>query len=181
MSRRPIARPERDEYADFYAGYIAAAPGDDPVDELERQAVRVSTGFSRLTPDELRRRYAPGKWTPLQLLGHINDSERIFSYRALRFARGDRTALPGMDQEVFVAGADFDSVPVDLLIREFDGLRSANLALWKTLGEDVLERRGIASDSPFTVRSLIWITLGHVEHHLRVLSEKYGLADRFVV
>lgn len=181
MNSTPIARPGRDEYAEFYAGYIAAAPGRDPIAELERQSERVRAGFGRLSQEELHYRYERGKWSPLQILGHLNDSERIFSYRALRFARGDSTALPGMDQDRFVAGADFDAVPVDLLIREFDGLRAANIALWRSLGADVFDRRGTASNSPFTVRSLIWITLGHVEHHLGVLSERYGLAEHFIV
>lgn len=181
MNRSPIERPAADEYAEFYAGYVAAAPGDDPVAELKRQAARVRRGFEALTREQLHHRYAPGKWSPLQILGHLNDSERIFSYRALRFARGDSTALPGMDQDVFVAGADFDSIPVELLITEFDGLRSANIALWKTLDNDVLRLRGTASDCSFTVRSLIWIMLGHVEHHLGVLADRYDLAKQFSV
>lgn len=174
-------RPERTEYADFYAGYIAAAPGDDPIAELERQSQRVQKGFSVLSREELQFRYARGKWSPLQVLGHLNDSERIFSYRALRFARGDTTSLPGMDQDEFVDAASFDSVPVRLLLREFTGLRAANVALWRTLDEHVFLRTGTASNCPFTVRSLIWITLGHVEHHLDVLVERYGLADQFAL
>jgi len=148
---------------------------------LKRQSERVRRGFGALSHDDLRTRYAPGKWSPLQILGHITDSERIFSYRALRFARGDETELPGMDQDDFVDGADFDSVPVELLLEEFTGLRAANVALWQALGEDDLLRRGTASDCPFTVRSLIWIMLGHVEHHLGVLADRYGLADQFGV
>lgn len=184
MKRAFIARPGRDEYADFYSGYIeagiiAAGPGEDPVAEMKRQSERVRRGFGALSYDDLRARYAPGKWSPLQILGHLNDSERIFSYRALRFARDDATELPGMDQDDFVDGADFDSVPVELLLEEFTGLRAANVALWQALGEAELLRRGTASECPFTVRSLIWITLGHVEHHLGVLADRYGLADHF--
>ncbi|NNF04809.1 MAG: DinB family protein [Rhodothermales bacterium] len=179
MSGHPIARPGPNEYAEFYAGYVVAAPGDDPIAELERQAKRVVAGFNRMTREELTYRYAPGKWSPLQILGHINDSERIFSYRALRFARGDATALPGMDQDEFVDGADFDTAPVSLLISEFNHLRAANVALWKTLDDAAVRRRGTASDCPFTVRALIWIILGHTEHHLGVLADSYDLADRF--
>jgi hypothetical protein len=118
-------------------------------------------------------RYAPGKWSVKELLGHLIDSERIFSYRALRFARDDQTPLPGYEQDDYVRGGAFDSVPLDELAQEFASARQATVYLFKHLDGEAWTRRGLANDSPVSVRALAYIIAGHELHHRRVLRDKY--------
>lgn len=166
-------RPARTEYADFYAGYVDQVPDGDVLELLEEQLQASLDLFGSLPPDKFDHRYAPGKWTVREVLGHVIDAERIFSYRALRFARGDATALPGMDQEEFMAGVDFSARPMEGLIDEYRHLRLANLALFRSFDEEVLDRTGEASGCRFTVRALVYIVAGHERHHVKILRERY--------
>jgi hypothetical protein len=118
-------------------------------------------------------RYAPGKWSVKELVGHLIDSERIFSYRALWFARGDRTALPGYEQDDFIRGGSFDAVPLAELAAEFASVRRATVFLFKHLDDEAWARRGLANDSEVSVRALAHIIAGHELHHRRVLRDKY--------
>lgn len=166
-------RPARSEYADFYSGYVDQVPDGDVLEVLEEQLQASLDLFSSLAPDTIDHRYAPEKWTIREVLGHVIDAERIFAYRALRFARGDATPLPGMDQEEFMAGADFSSRPMESLVDEYRHLRLANLALFRSFDDEVMDRTGEASGCRFTVRALVYIVAGHERHHVRLLREWY--------
>jgi hypothetical protein len=175
MSRERIAPPEPDEYASFYAGYIDLVRGRDPIELLERQLATLREMCSGMTDDEARARYAPGKWSIKEMLGHLTDSERVFSYRLFRISRGDATPLAGFDQDAYVAGAHADQRPLVALLEEFLSARTATLRLVEGLSADEWSRRGVANGVPVSARALLYITGGHVAHHFDILRDRYGV------
>lgn len=170
-----IERPGPGEYADFYAGYIAAMPSGDVLEILERQKDQLRQFAETIAPDRETFRYAPGKWSLREVVGHLIDSERVFSYRALCFSRGDDTPLPGFDENFYVANADFDSRTLQSLIEELTLLRSANVLLFRSLTPEDLARVGVANTHPVSVRALAFILAGHLQHHFNVLRDRYGI------
>ena len=169
-----IERPGPDEYADFYAGYISALPPGDILEILELQTEQIRN-LANVGADRETFRYAPGKWSLREVVGHLIDAERVFSYRALCFSRGDETPLPGFDENFYVANARFASRTLQSLIEELTLLRSANVLLFRELSPEELARVGVANTYPVTVRALAFILAGHLQHHFRVLSERYGI------
>ena len=166
-------RPATDEYNAFYATYVDKVGDGDILEILTNQ---LATALDILTGIPLERhdhRYAEGKWSAKEVVGHLLDTEWIFTYRALCIARGETNPLPGMDQDVYMAGSNFDRRSMTHLLEELRHLRSANLALFASFGDTELDRRGTASGFPITVRALLYIIAGHMEHHLGVLQEKY--------
>ncbi|MEM7263221.1 MAG: DinB family protein [Planctomycetota bacterium] len=168
-----MPRPASSEYASFYSGYVDLVPEPEAVSLLHPQLAECEELFATWTEDQWSHRYEPGKWSIRELVGHLADTEWVFASRALWFARGDTTPLPGMDQDDFVRGAHFDSQTGVALAAQFCSLRRATIALFESFDESVLSREGTASDCPFTVRSVSYILVGHVRHHLRVLQERY--------
>jgi hypothetical protein len=169
-------RPTADEHSPYYSKYIALVPSDD----LSIAAHLADQHHE--TVDALRKAkakgdfaYAPGKWTVKEVIGHICDTERIFAYRALRFARGDSTELPGFDENAYVAGSNFRSRTMDDLLEELWAVRAATLSLAKHLPESAMSLRGSANATPVTVRALLYIIAGHERHHLALLRERYGV------
>jgi uncharacterized damage-inducible protein DinB len=169
----PMKRPEPTEYADSYANYISKVPGADVLGVLESQRVQMLQLFAGRSERDGSFRYAPGKWTVKEVLGHITDTERIFTYRALRIARGDQTPLPGFEQDDFVRNGAFGGRTLAGLAEEFAAVRSASLALFRSFPEAVWPRRGVASEKEVTVRALAFITAGHQIHHRLILEERY--------
>jgi hypothetical protein len=169
-----IERPGPDEYADFYAGYIASLPPGDILEILERQKEQLRH-LAHVAPDRETFRYAPGKWSLREVLGHVIDAERVFSYRALRFSRGDETPLPGFEENFYVANARFEDRSLHSLIEEMVLLRSANLLFLRELSPEELARFGIANTHPVSVRALVFILAGHLQHHFNVLRERYAI------
>jgi uncharacterized damage-inducible protein DinB len=168
-----FARPEPDEHAEFYAGYIARVPEGDVVAVLDAQLREVADFFRGLPPELHEHRYAPGKWSMKEVLGHMTDAERIFAYRALRIARGDQTPLPGWNENRFMEAVRFDRRSMDSLVDEWADARRATLSLVRGLEPEAAERRGIANDSPVSVRALVYIVAGHTDHHLNVVRTRY--------
>lgn len=168
-----IPRPSPDEYAPYYGGYVDQVPDGDVLDLLERQIVETSAVVSGQEPERGIYRYAPGKWCLNDVLGHLSDTERVFSYRALRFSRGDPQAIPGMEQDDYVAGANFAERSTADLLEEFRTVRAATVTLFQSLTPDMLARRGTASDCTFTPRAIAYIIAGHERHHMQVLRERY--------
>ncbi|GJM43641.1 MAG: hypothetical protein DHS20C21_04830 [Gemmatimonadota bacterium] len=168
-----IERPGAGEHHEYFTLYTSKVPDGDVLGTLSTQAGAVKTAFASFGSSGSLHRYAPGKWSVREILGHLCDTERLFVYRGLTFARGDTTDLPGMEEDAWVAGARFDDVPLPDLLAEFDHVRSATLALFRTFDAEVLSRRGTANGSAMTVRSVPWIIAGHVAHHLGVLEERY--------
>jgi hypothetical protein len=169
----PYSRPGPDEYAPFYAGYVAAVPEGDVLALLERQTDDVLALLQSLEPRRWRHRYAAGKWSVAEVLGHLCDAERVLGYRALRFARDDHTELPGFDENAWVPTAEFDARTPASLLAEYVAVRRATVALFRGLPPSAGARRGVANGSPVTVRALLYIVTGHERHHLRVLRERY--------
>ena len=171
-----IRRPDPGEYAAYYHRYIELVPGDDLIATLEAQTPGVLAWLRGISEAEAAHRYAPGKWSVKEVVGHVADTERIMAYRALRFARGDRTPLASFDENACVAHAGFDARDVPGLVDEFETARHATLALLRGLSEEAVGRRGTASGWEVSVRALAYIIAGHERHHVNVLRERYGLA-----
>lgn len=166
-------RPAPDEYAPYYGRYIARVPDGDIVDTLRRQ-IGVTLEVLRNIPDtRAGHRYAPDKWSIREVVGHLSDAERIFSYRALRIGRGDTTPLPGFDENEFVRRARIDDRPYDGLVAEYAAVRAASVALFDSFFPDEWLRQGVASEKGVSVRALAWITAGHELHHLEILRTRY--------
>lgn len=166
-------RPATGEYAPYYQKYVAEVPEGDIVDILRAQRDDTVRLIGRIDERKASHRYAPGKWSIAEMIGHVIDTERLFTYRALAFARGDRTPLPSMDQDVWAAGSNAGTRPLRSLLEEYQAVRAATIALFGSLGERELARDGIASDNRVTVRGLAWITAGHERHHMKILRERY--------
>jgi hypothetical protein len=174
MERKPaMKRPETAEYAEYYANYVAQVPGSDVVGILESQRLHMLQLFSGRSERDGSFRYALDKWSVKEVLGHITDTERIFTYRALRIGRGDLTPLPGFEQDDFVRNGGFDRRTLADLAEEFGIVRGASLALFRSFGDEVWDRRGVASQRGVTVRALAFITAGHLIHHRTILEERY--------
>jgi hypothetical protein len=170
-----IARPDPSEYVPYYGRYIDKVPGDDALASLATQiedSLRLLRGL-----DEARalHRYADGKWSVKEVVGHLCDAERVFAYRALRFGRGDTTDLPGFDETLYVPAGAFDRRPIADLADEFECVRRASIALFRSFDDAALIRRGLANGQPVSVRGLAWIIAGHERHHVGLLRERYGL------
>lgn len=166
-------RPAVDEYAPFYETYVGLVPETAIDAVLDVQLGRVVALVEGLTEAEADYRYAEGKWSVRELIGHLIDAEWVFANRAIWFARGNPGPMPGMDQDDFAAAAGYDRVSLTTLVQQFTHIRSAGLMQYRAFSEATLNRRGIASDCEFTVRGLLYILAGHVRHHLRMLEERY--------
>ncbi len=165
--------PDRSEAAPYYFRYIDRVASDDVVEVLRNQAEEIPGFLSGISEESSRRRYAAEKWTIRQVLNHVNDTERVFVFRALWFARGFESPLPSYEQEPAVAAAKANEAPWAGHVSEFRAVRQATLAFFRNLPEEGWSRRGIASDNPFTVRALAFVIAGHAAHHMAVLREKY--------
>jgi hypothetical protein len=168
-----MKRPEATEYAEFYAGYVSKVPGTDAISVLESQRLQMVQLFAGRSERDGSFRYAPGKWTVKEVLGHVTDAERIFTYRALRIARGDQTPLPSFEQDDYVKNGGFGERTLAGLAEEFALVRAASIALFRSFPELAWTRRGIASQKEVTVGALAFITAGHQIHHRIILEERY--------
>ena len=173
MAESRTERPGETEYAPFYAGYIAQVPEGDILSVLSRQTDEFLALLDAVPSGEGGRRYAPGKWSIKEVAGHIIDAERLFGYRAFRFARNDSTPLAGFDEDHYVAHGWFDAYPLERLGEEFQWLRRSHLAMFASFPPEAWMRGGIASGSHVTVRALAYMMAGHAGHHLGILRERY--------
>jgi hypothetical protein len=173
MSATAPARPEASEYAPFYETYVSLVPDGDVVETLSRQAEEVSALLAGITEERAGYAYAPGKWSIKEVVGHVIDTERVFSYRALAIARGEQQPLPGMDQDAYMARSNFGERALADLAEEFERLRRANILMLRGLSEEAWSRRGTASGCEVTVRAVAYIMAGHAAHHLQVLRTRY--------
>ncbi len=165
--------PDRTEAADNYWTYINQITDNDICRILDTQLGEAIALLQGISEEQSLHRYAEGKWSMRQLLSHTTDTERAFVFRALWFARGFDSPLPGFDQEVAIAGADADSRSWKSHIEEFRTVREATSAFFANLSDNMWDRRGMAAGYTFTVRALAFITAGHVAHHLKILRERY--------
>ena len=170
-----VGRPEADEIPAHFVGYIGRVPENDPVAVLAAQIDVTAALLGGLSDADALKRYAPGKWSVKEVVGHLADTERIMTYRALRVARADETPLPGFDENAYVPPAKFDARPLAELISDFRTVRGATVALFKSFDADAWRRRGTASGKPISVRALGYMIPGHERHHVEILKDRYGL------
>lgn len=168
-------RPAKTEYDAYYHRYISLVPEEDVLIALDQQLADTMILLRSLSEQHGGFRYEPGKWSVKEVLGHLIDTERVMSYRALRIARGDRTPIEGFEQDDYVKNGGFDSRSVSNLGREFEQVRRATISLFRNLEPQAWERRGIANKLEISVRALAYIIAGHELHHKTLLKERYGL------
>lgn len=177
MTNIAIGKPDETEYLPYYGRYIALVPEGDVLSVLNEQLDETLALLRGIPESQAGFRYAPDKWSIKELVGHLIDSERIFSYRALRFARKDETPLPGYEQDDYIRNASFDAYPLSELADEFESVRRSSLFLFKHLDSEAWMRRGMANDSEASVRALCYIIAGHERHHRQILRDKYLTAQ----
>lgn len=166
-------RPAAGEFLPYYGTYIDRVPDGDVVETLRRQ-VGDSLALIRSIPEAVGdKRYAPGKWSVREVIGHLIDAERIFSYRALRFGRADTTPVAGFDENAYVANSPYSKVSLADLADELNHVRGATVHFFGNLDEEAFNRRGAANGAEITVRALAFILAGHESHHMNVLKTRY--------
>jgi uncharacterized damage-inducible protein DinB len=170
-----MTRPQTNEAASYYFNYIDLITGDEIVPSIKLQLGETLEFLQGISEEQSLQTYAPGKWTIREVLNHVNDGERLFLGRAFWFARGFQDPLPSFEQDLAVQAAQANQTPWAELVEEFRTTRLATISFFNNLPEEAWSRTGIASDNPFTVRSLAYIIAGHVAHHTHVLREKYGI------
>ena len=174
MTTTAIPRPEPSEYVPYFETYISKLPPKGSLLEvLEDQRRETQELLAGLSEAKALYRYAPEKWSIKEVVGHLMDTERVFCYRALRFARADELPLQGFDEKAWVPTGQFDARSLKDLAAELDVVRRATIALFRGLDGEALARRGIANNNPITVRALAWIIAGHERHHVAILRERY--------
>ena len=169
-------KPDTNEYAAFYETYVSLVPDVDIVATLEAQRLQMMQLLAGRSERDGNFRYAPGKWTVKDVIGHLADSERIFAYRALRIARGDATPLSGFEQDDYVREAGAGSRQLRDLAEEFAAVRDATVALYRSLSDTARKRRGSANKNEVTVRALAFLIAGHELHHRNILEQRYFAA-----
>lgn len=169
------SRPQPDEYAGFFSRYIDGVPDGDIVAFLESQGNATQKMLASIGEEKAGYRYAPDKWSIKQVVGHIADGERVFSYRLLAIARGEKQSLPGFEENEYVAAANFDARSLAELAEGLAATRHATLLLLRSLDEEAWQRRGVANNNALSVRAIAWVTAGHERHHVNILRERYGV------
>ena len=166
-------RPESSEYPPYAEGYISLVPNGSIVGILSQQLDETLALIKSIPDARHDWRYAEGKWSVKELIGHVIDSERVFAYRALRFGRGDSTPLAGFEQDDFVKGATFSERSLSDLAEEYEHVRRATISLFANFDEEALSRRGSANNSEVSVRALAFMMAGHERHHVEILRTRY--------
>jgi hypothetical protein len=173
VSQAAATKPAPIEHAPEFSKYVTLVAEGDIIQTLEQQIENSLSLLRTIPSDKANFRYAPDKWSVKELLGHLIDSERVFSYRALCFARNDQTPLPGYEQNDYVREADFDSRNLADMAEEFATVRRATIQLFRPLNETEWLRRGKANENEVSVRALAYIIAGHELHHMEVLRSRY--------
>ena len=167
-----ITQPNVDEYAGNFANYVTRVHGD-VFAFMDTTHAALHAALRGMDESKAEARPAPGEWSIKEIIGHLSDTERIFAYRALRFARKDQTPLPGFDQDMYVPAGEFNARSLSDVLREFDIVRAGTLSLFGTCSAEVLQRRGTASGNAMSVRAFLYAIAGHEDHHLVSLRDVY--------
>ena len=169
-------RPAGDEYAPFYGGYVDLVTEPTILEALEAQREEVRRHIDAVSTEKEQYRYGEGKWSIREVLGHVIDAERVFSYRAFCISRGEKVSLPGFDENAYVAASRHNERSLVEHATEFDALRGSNLALFRSLDEEGWKQKGTASDAVVSVRAIAYIMVGHARHHMGILRDRYGVS-----
>jgi hypothetical protein len=167
-------RPDESEFAPSYGAYVSLVPETDIMKVLDEQTSNLVLRTRAFIPAREQFRYAEGKWSVREVLGHVADGERVFGYRLFCISRGDQTPLPGFDEKEYVARSGYDQVAIAELVDDFSCLRESNLTTLRRLDAAAWQRRGMANGNMISVRALAYVMAGHVRHHLDILSSRYG-------
>jgi len=168
-----MKRPNRDEYASYYHTYVETVPDGDIIKTLHKQIAEMGKLFKNVSKKQSLFRYAPEKWSVREVLGHIIDAERIFSYRTLCFARNDMKEFHGFDENEYISKSNYNEIKLSELIDEFSELRNSNVIMFRNFSDEMWLRTGRANNNSFTVRAMAYIMVGHVNHHIGVLKDRY--------
>ena len=168
-----MIKPNLNDFPEYYKRYIEKVIDKDILSYLSDQKDFVVNFFNEIGEEKSKHRYAENKWSIKQIVGHLCDAERIFVTRTLHFARGEKQQLPGFEQDDYVTASNFDSLPFDVLVRDFIKMRESHLSLFNTFDDEIFSRKGIANGVEFTVASTLYIIAGHVDHHIQVIKERY--------
>jgi len=175
MKHKQIEKPQAGEYAPYFQHYLDSAPNDNVLEYLENQMSNTLSLLSTIDDTQGLYSYAEGKWSIKELLGHVIDTERIFCYRALRFARKDKTPLPGFDQDDYVKNANFNDQSLNRLKTDYELVRKNTVNLFNGFTDEMLVQSGISNNVKLTVRSIPYILAGHEAHHIKILHERYSI------
>jgi len=165
--------PDLSRAGEWYHGYIKMVPQDDIKAAFSNKDNNLIAFLNSIPESKHDHRYAEGKWTIKEVLQHIIDAERVFAYRALRFARKDQTPLPGFDENLFADNSKASARQWNELVEEFNCVRRSSEMLFNSFDEDQLEAGGISSNNPIYVRALGYIIIGHALHHQKIIAERY--------
>jgi hypothetical protein len=169
-----LTPPTPEEFSPFYADYIQRAHDlVDVLGVLPMQIDALNSMLGKLTDEQACFRFGPEEWSIKEVMGHLNDVERVFSYRLLRVSRNDKAPIPGFEQDDFVREAGFDEHPLKDLLQEFEFLRRANMLMINNMSEEATQRIGTASNNPVSARALIYMLVGHVDHHVASFQQNY--------
>lgn len=168
-----MRKPNPEEFVPYFGKYIDLVKGENPIKALENQIIAMQAFLSEIPEEKENFRYAEGKWTIKEIIGHLIDTERIFAYRALCIARRDLTSLPGYEENNYVAHGNFQKRSFYNLVHEYNLVRESNIALFKTFDEASLSQIGTANGGKISVRAIIFIIAGHELHHLSIIRERY--------
>ena len=168
------SRPSPSEYAPYFNRYVDLVAEADFVAVLAGQPAAYGTLLGALSPKQAGFRYAPGKWSIREVVGHVIDAERVFGYRALCIARGETVSLPSFDENVYAAKAGHDGCPLHELLEELALVRRGHIALFEHLDQAAWERTGTVNQNAISVRGLAYIVTGHAQHHVGILKERYA-------
>ena len=170
-----MERPEVKEYKEDYEDYVSLVEETDIVSAMKKQLTEVENLFASISEEKGEFAYATGKWTIKELLGHLINGERVFSYRALRISRGDQTPLPGFDQDLLTNNGNFNSISLADLLKEFSHLCQANIIFFQNLNDEAWSRTGTVNDTPASVRAIAYNMVNHTRHHINSLRSHYLL------
>jgi len=170
-----MQKPTGNEYPQnkYFSFYIEQVDYQNVIEALMVNKDRVINLFKSLSEEQKNFRYEVGKWSPHEILGHLTDTERIFGYRALCIARGEKQSLPGFDENEYADGARFSEISFESLLEQYRLVREGSLALFLSFTDEVASQIGTANGNAVSAKALIWMIAGHEIHHLRVLKEKY--------
>jgi uncharacterized damage-inducible protein DinB len=168
-----VQRPEASEFPEYYQPYVKLVPDGDFIEILKENLENTTALADRISEKDGQSRYAPGKWSIKEVLGHMTDTERIMSYRLLRVGRGDQTPLAGFNENDYIAASNFNTLSVKQILEDFTAVRRATITLVNNMPDEAWERIGVANNSEITARALAYIIAGHALHHLKIINERY--------
>jgi hypothetical protein len=172
---KSVTRPTPNDYAQAFAGYVSLVPEEDILGALEEQSAETQKLLTSLDDGKAAHRYAEGKWSVKEVVGHVTDAERVFAYRALAIGRGETQSLPGFDENEYVRNADFDAWKIGDLAEQYALVRKSSIVMYRNFPDEAWTRRGISNGKPVLASALAWITVGHERHHMKIMRERYGL------